>query len=214
MNMKKILLIMALCLPLLAQAKGKKDDTPYLKGAVPEVNGAVKFQKSFEVTGKSNEEIYQAMKGWMQKLVNGSIPAPGNYARISMDTKDTLVAKVCEWQVYKDKFLNLDRSRCRYTLAAFINGNKVTLEISSLSWYYEEDQEGNKGIIYRAEEWINDANALNKKGTKLLPRSGKFRRKTVDRSQELFEEAMDAFEQEQKPAFVPAKKIRMNIREN
>ena len=34
--------------------------------------------------------------------------------------------------------------------------------------------------------------AVNKKGTKLYPRSGKFRRKTVDRTQEIFEGFMDA----------------------
>ena len=38
---------------------------------------------------------------------------------------------------------------------------------------------------YKAEEWITNKYAVNKKGTKLLPISGKFRRKTVDRMNEL-----------------------------
>jgi colicin import membrane protein len=37
-----------------------------------------------------------------------------------------------------------------------------------------------------AEEWITDKEAVNKKNTKLLPISGKFRRKTIDRKDFLF----------------------------
>ena len=37
-----------------------------------------------------------------------------------------------------------------------------------------------------AEEWITDKNAVNKKGTRLLPMSAKFRRATIDRVKEIF----------------------------
>lgn len=213
--MKKILLLLALCLPMLAQAKEKVDDTKYLAGAVPEVNGVVTFQKSFKVPGKSKQEIYTALKGWAQGLVDNSIPAPGNFARISMDTPDTIVAKVCEFQVYKDKFLNLDRSRFRYTLAICIDGNKVTITQSGLAYYYGEDPEGNRGTMYRAEEWITDKWAVHKNGKKLLPKSAKFRRKTVDRAESLFESAMDVFEEKEAPKpEVPTKKVRKGIVED
>jgi colicin import membrane protein len=39
---------------------------------------------------------------------------------------------------------------------------------------------------YSAEEWITDKYAVNKKGTKLYPLSGKFRRKTIDRKDFIF----------------------------
>lgn len=212
--MKKILFILALCLPMLAQAKSKQDDTPYLKGAVPEVNGVVTFQKSYQVPGKSKQEIYKVLKPWLQSLVDNSIEAPGNYARLTMDTPDTLVAKVCEWQVYKDKFLVLDRSRYRYTLSVCIEDGRVSISQYGLAWYYEEDQQGEHGHMIRAEEWITDAMAVNKAGTKLYPKSGKFRRKTVDRAKELFESSMDAFETAATPKAVPAQKVRRNVREN
>jgi len=41
-------------------------------------------------------------------------------------------------------------------------------------------------MAYRAEEWINDRYGLNKKQTKLARVSGKFRRKTIDRKDYLF----------------------------
>lgn len=216
--MKKILLAFMLCLPMFVMAGNKKDKidkTPYLAGAVPEVNGTVTFQKSFRVPGKSKADIYNVMKPFVEKLVEESVPAPGNYARIVMDEKDTIVAKVCEFQVYKNKFLNLDRSRFRYTLAVIISNERVQITMSGLSYYYREMENGENGILYRAEEWINDANALNKSHTKLLPISGKFRIKTVDRANEIFETAMDAFEEK----FVPKveeqpKKVRKTIVED
>ena len=43
-----------------------------------------------------------------------------------------------------------------------------------------------KQFHYSAEEWITDKYCVNKKHTKLLPVSGKFRRKTIDRKDYLF----------------------------
>ena len=51
--------------------------------------------------------------------------------------------------------------------------------------------DGKNGIPYKAEEWITDKVAVNKKGTKLYPRSGKFRRMTVDRVEEIFNGFVD-----------------------
>ncbi len=208
--MKKFLLLLALCLPLTTQAKEKRDDSPYMKGAVPEINGIVTFSKAFKVPGKSKQQIYSVLKPWITNLVDSSIEAPGQYARTTMDTQDTIVAKVCEWQIYKQKVLNLDRSRFRYTLAVIIEDGRVQLKQTNLSYYYGEDMEGNKGQIYRAEEWITDSRSLNKAQTKLLPQSGKFRRKTVDRAKELFEQAMDAFDQKEAPA-APVVKVRKGV---
>ena len=208
--MKKFLLLLALCLPLTTQNKEKRDDSPYMKGAVPEINGIVTFSKAFKVPGKSKQQIYSVLKPWITNLVDSSIEAPGQYARTTMDTQDTIVAKVCEWQIYKQKVLNLDRSRFRYTLAVIIEDGRVQLKQTNLSYYYGEDMEGNKGQIYRAEEWITDSRSLNKAQTKLLPQSGKFRRKTVDRAKELFEQAMDAFDQKEAPA-APVVKVRKGV---
>ena len=204
-------------LPFAVSAKEKVDDSKYLKGAVPEVNGVVTFHKAFGVPGKSKQEIYKVMKEYLSTLVDNSILAPVPYARIHQDSPDTLAAQVCEWQVYKQKFLNLDRSRFRYTLNVIIEDGKVSIDMTRLSYYYGEDQEGNNGETYRAEEWISDKMALNKAGNKLLPKSDKFRRKTVDRAEELFNDIMDTFEekveQEQAPAAVPAQRIRAHVRE-
>ncbi len=185
------------------------DDSKYLAGAVPEENGIVTFKKSFSVPGKSETELREAMRLYVNQLVNNSIPAPGNYARIMEDDETGITARVCEWMIFKKKPLNLDRTRFRYQIAAKVEGQRITITISNISYYYNEDMETMNGMIFKAEEWISDKEALNKAKTKLYPKSGKFRRKTVDRAEEIFDEAMDLFEAKEQA--VPMKPVRKSV---
>jgi len=211
MNMKKLLIITLLFATICASAKEKRDDSKYLKGAVPEVNGMVTFTKSFSVPGQSADEIARVMKTFVEGLVGQSIEAPGQFARIMDENNDSIVARVCEWMVFKKKPLYLDRTRFRYQLKAKLQGNRVEMSVSNITYYYGEDMEGESGMIFKAEEWISDKEALNKAQTKLYPKSGKFRRKTVDRMEELFNQAMDAFETQEKPQ---AKLVRKSVVED
>ena len=200
---------MLLLVAVVATAKEKKDDSKYLAGAVPEVNGVVTFKKSFSVSGKSAQEVAETMKTFVKKMVDQSITAPGNYARVMEDKPEQTVARVCEWLVFKKKAFNLDRARMRYQITADTQGTRVTITLSNITYYYEEDMEENNGIIIKAEEWISDKEALNKSKTKLYPKSGKFRRKTVDRAEEIFNAAMDLFEPKQEAA--PVKPTRKGV---
>ena len=105
-----------------------------------------------------------------------------------------VVARVEEWMVFKNKPLYLDRTRFRYQLSAKVTGDKVEMEISQISYYYAEQTDGTNGESYKAEEWITDQAAIAKSGKKLYPRSGKFRKKTIDRAEEIFALAIDKFE--------------------
>lgn len=206
--MKKILLMLLALVSLTASAQ--RDDSRYLRGAVTEENGLIVFEKAFKVPGKSQAELYTAMKAYLTQLVTSSIPAPTSYARINQDTPDTLAARCCEWMVFKKKPLYLDRTRFRYQVNVFVSEGRVRMQVGQISYYYEEDNEGNNGKTIRAEEWISDREALNKAGTKLYPRSGKFRRKTVDRVQAIFEGAMDCFEEPEAPV-QPQQKVRRGV---
>ena len=103
------------------------------------------------------------------------------------------MARIEEYMTFNKTFYELDRTRFRYLLNAEVKGQKVNLTITQISYYYNEDMDGKNGVNYKAEEWITDELAVNKKGTKLYPRSGKFRKMTVDRVQEIFQGFMDAF---------------------
>ena len=190
-TMKKIILTLMLAMPLLAMAQ--TDDSKYLKGAVPEQNGIVTFKQTFSVPGKTQAQIYAVMLNYVKSLVaNGRQELR---TRLISDVDNTVVANVEEIMTFKKKFLNWDHTYFRYLITAECTADsKVAMTLTKISYHYGFDQEGNGGEEYKAEEWISDREAINKAGTKLLPRSGKFRRKTVDRVNEIFEGARNAFE--------------------
>ena len=191
--MRKILLLL-LCVPMLAFAKEKRDDSKYLAGAVPEVNGQVLFQQTFAVKDKNKQEIYAVMKDYIRQMTKEEIQMRGTKMVMEDSVEGTVVGRFEEWMTFKKKPLVWDRTRFRYLLTAECSDGKCHMTLTQISYYYEEDNDGYNGRTYRAEEWINDANALNKAKTKLLWGSAKFRRKTVDRVEEIFTNAREAFE--------------------
>ena len=192
--MKKILLALFALLSIPAGAKSDVD-SKYLAGGGPEENGMVVFRKSFRVPGKSQQDVLAGVKDFVvNDLVGKGIE--GLRTRVISDGQEggLVVARVEEWMVFKNKPLYLDRTRFRYQLSAKVTGDKVEMEISQISYYYAEQTDGTNGKSYKAEEWITDQAAIAKSGKKLYPRSGKFRKKTIDRAEEIFALAIDKFE--------------------
>lgn len=191
--MKKLLLMLMALLPMMAGAKGKVDKK-YLAGAVPEENGVIVFKKAFTVQDKDDAQITEILREHISSLVDGGIK--GARSRVISDGKDdgNIVAKVEEYMVFTNKFLNLDRTRFRYQLSATVKSGKVEVQLSQISYYYNENLDGNGGVNYKAESWISDAEAVSKDGTKLYPKSDKFRIKTVDRVEEIFNGVLDKFD--------------------
>jgi len=196
--------VLLFCLPLCLMA-GKRDymkDPKYPLGAVPEVNGIVTFQKNFSVTDKNEQQIYNAVLAYIHNsLIGNAIHDKSQpYTRIISEEKASgeVVARIEEYMIFnKVTFLQLDRTRFRYLLSASVKGQKVSLTITQISYYYNEDMDGKNGEPYKAEEWITDKVAVNKMGTKLYPRSGKFRRMTVDRVEEIFNGFVDVLSTKQ-----------------
>ena len=199
---KSILFAALLCLPLCLMANKKDKDPKYLLGAVPEVDGIVTFQKNFSVTDKNEQQIYDILHAYINNSILGNAiqNQQPQYTRIISEEKDkgSIVARVEEYMTFKRiPIISLDRTRFRYLLSADVKGQKVNLTITQISYYYNEDMDGKNGVPYKAEEWITDKEAVNKKGTKLYPRSGKFRRLTIDRVEEIFKGFVDAFSTKQ-----------------
>ena len=61
---------------------------------------------------------------------------------------------------------------------------EATVKMTRIVYLYDEERDPQ---TYYANEWITDRYGLNKKKTKLARVSGKFRRKTIDRKDYLFE---------------------------
>jgi len=106
-------------------------------------------------------------------------------ASLVVDNKEKheLGATFNEWLVFKSNSIMLDQTRMLYVLKVRCSDGKADIEMTNIRYVYDEAR---KAMRYTAEEWITDKEALNKKGTRLLPVSAKFRRKTIDRKDFLF----------------------------
>lgn len=186
-----------MAVPLVAMAQ--KNDSKYLAGAVPEHNGIITFTQTFSVADKTQAQIYPVMQAYVKSLVEAG--RQDLRTRVLSDENNTIVANVEEIMTFKKRFLNWDHTFFRYLISAECTPDaKVKMIITKISYLYGFDQEGKGGDTFKAEEWISDKEALNKAKTKLQPRSGKFRRKTVDRVEEIFAKAREAFDEPQQPA--------------
>lgn len=158
-------------------------DAKYLKGAVPVEDGKVVFRKEIKAPGKTAFQIYNIVGQFLQDETKE--PNQLNSSLVKADTTDyELGARYEEWLVFRNNAISLDRTRFYYVLIAKCQNGKVTIEMCHIKYFYEEERNPQR---YKAEEWITDEEAVNKKNTKLLPFLGKFRRKTIDRKDYLFD---------------------------
>jgi colicin import membrane protein len=164
------------------KAEKENPDQKYLLGAVPVVDGKVVFSKTIEAPGKSASQIYGILKQYMEKLTKESNQIHSQLI-VADDSKHELGGSYEEWLVFKKTLLQLDQTRFLYVLEANCSDGKADVTLSRIRYLYDENRTPQH---LKAEEWITDKEAVNKKGTKLLPITGKFRRKTIDRKDFLF----------------------------
>lgn len=195
--MKKLFIAILMAMPLIASAQDntwerieqaqvvkENPDAKYLvDGAVPVVDGVVCWQTTINAPGKTAKQIYDILYKQMDKMVN----EPNQIANsaIVQDDKEKyeLGAIFHEWLVFKNSTLSFDRTQLNFQLMVKYADGKADVKISHITYDYDLER---KPVHYKAEEWITDKYAVNKKHTKLYPISAKFRRKTIDRKDFIF----------------------------
>lgn len=171
--------------------KEPKEDPKYLRGAVTEEDGKIKWTMDIDVPGKSAQQIYDIMLGYMTNLTKMENQLEGSSVSLVDKTNHIVVGKIREWLVFKDQFLVLDRAKLIFTLVATCSDGHLNVSMERISYRYAENN-GKTTVVYSAEEWIADNNAVNKKGTRLYKGSAKFRRKTIDRKDNIFNSIREA----------------------
>ncbi len=164
-----------------AKVKVNKD-AKYLKGAVPEVDGKIVFSTTIKAPGKSADQIFNIVRNYMQKMTTEKNQLDSKLV-VNDSVKHEVAGYYDEWLVFRKTAIILDRTQFIYALSASCKKGQVDLSISRIRYLYGEGKDQKR---YTAEEWISDKEAVNKKNTRLYPLSGKFRRKTVDRKDFLF----------------------------
>lgn len=191
--MKQLLIIASLLFaPLAATAQDNtweitantaNPDAKYLAGAVPEEDGRVVFATTIKAPGKSARQLFSLLKTDFERITKESNQFEQSRIALADSVKMQIVGSYQEWLVFKNKPLNLDRTRMFYNLIADCRDGEATIQLTRIHYLYDEER---NPTTYRAEEWITDKWGLNKKQTKLARISGKFRRKTIDRKDYLF----------------------------
>ena len=196
--MKKILITLLMAMPLIAAAQDNtweriettstestNPDAKYLvEGAVPVVDGKVCWQKVIDAPGKSAQQIYDILLAQLNKMVNEENQLmERSKVPIQDQANHQLGATFHEWLVFKSTALNLDRTVINFQLIVNCSDGKADVQMTRISYDYELERDPTH---YSAEEWITDKYAVNKKHTKLLKLSAKFRRKTIDRKDYIF----------------------------
>lgn len=171
----------------LFEKKTKVIDAKYLAGAVPVVNGNVVFTLDKDVPGMSADQIYDKVRGVLAEVVAEPNQVK-EMSKVAVDDKasHTVGARLSEWLVFRKSALSLDQTLFNYQLIAKVSDGHLHLTMERMGYLYEMDRTDTKGMETKAEEWITDEWALNKKGNKLSKYSGKFRCKTIDRKDNIF----------------------------
>ena len=144
---------------------------------------------------ESNEEGGSAERGSRWSRLTLRVPADryadflneaSGVGNLVNKQEHIVVANIREWLVFTDKLLVLDRARFHYTLIAYCTDGHLKLTMDRLTYRYDEERTKFGTYVYKAEEWITDKEALNRSKTGLRRASAKFRRKTIDRKDDLF----------------------------
>lgn len=217
--MKRLIIAILACLPLMGMAqdnvweipaeqqqakakvtkqkKPKKTENPkYLAGAVPEVNGEVVFTLEKDVPGMGAQQIYDKVYTVLESVVEESksedITPPSRISAVNKG-EHTIAARINEWLVFSNKFLSLDRTQFNYTLVSQATDGHIKVTMDRIAYAYEVGrEESGGGMRVKAEEWITDKACISKNGEKLYKASGKFRRKTIDRKDNIFSRICNA----------------------
>lgn len=163
-----------------------KNSPVYLSAdAVPLVNGEVEWVCNLPNTGKTDAQLKKGVDEFFKKLKSQKAVTTVT-ALPSTDGSQSYA--VVELLTFTANFISLDQTQFSYVLEAKEQNGNASLTMSNLRYNYKQN---NKMERYSAEEWIVDKYAVNKKHTRLLPITGKFRRKTIDRKNELFQQFKD-----------------------
>lgn len=164
-----------------------KEDPKYLAGAIQlNANGKVEFVLDTQANGKSADEIYNIVFQYMSKLIKNEQNISSRIALVNRNNKnEQIIACIMdEWFVFNQSFISLDRSETKYQLVATISDNHLHLSMTRIVFNYEEGR--STGFKEPAENVITDKYALTKKKNDLAKIYGKFRRGTIDRKDQIF----------------------------
>ena len=186
--MKKLLLVflMALSAGVFAQ---DADLQKYLdKNAVPVVDGKVVFSDKVDILdGYTAEQVGDIATKWLDGMLKKNDPQR-NRIVLNKDNKITALGYI--EVVFTNNAISFDRAFMHCAILVDYSAKECSVSIERIKYDYTD---GGKKSVFLAEDYITYENAVNKKGTKLMLITGKFRKGTIDKTDEIFDSFKDAF---------------------
>lgn len=181
-DMKKFFVVVLAFFAISAANAQNNEDMRYLKkGAVSVEHGRVVFKDSISIVqGYTPEQMTAVARGWMEKFLEEK----GNRKNQVISDRDNRIMATAQMEiVFTKNALSYDKAIMNFVLTINSTSENCVLKIDRIKYNYD-DGSGYESIL--AEDYITDEQAVNKKGTRLYPITGKFRRKTIDAADEIF----------------------------
>lgn len=191
-NMRKLFVTIIITMfTALAFAKGETD-AKYGPGSVPvNENGRVCFTETVSIPqGMNAGQCYDMLLNWAKGRFAKPFVQAGRVLSENPDSK-RFVMHADQMITFKRTGLVVDESRIEYNFQISVGKDSFTATMTDIKYRYEEGREGG-GQVMSAEDWITDDEAYNAKKTKFLRRTGKFRIKTIDLKDSLFDSMKQA----------------------
>lgn len=188
--MKKLLFIFFMALSVGAFAQLNDGDmSRYLaKDAVVVEDGYVVFTNRIQLADNCNKEtIGQLALSWMEEFLSKYDPSRN---RVISNDPGKVVGMGDMEIVFANNALAYDRAQMSYAMTLEYTEKECILSVERIRYVYDD---GIQVSRITAEEYIVDHMAVNRKGTKLTPVTGKFRKKTIDAVDDIFGSFEQAF---------------------
>lgn len=111
-------------------AQRKRDDTRYLAGAVPVVDGKVVFSKEFQIPGMSQKQIYDTVMKWMNERLKEN-NNPDSRVVFSDEAQGTIAGVGEEWITFYSSALSLDRTWVNYQITVTCKPGSCLVELEN-----------------------------------------------------------------------------------
>lgn len=175
------------------KAKENTQNEAYIcEGAVPIEGEEVVWRTTIGAPGRSADDIYNIVTNYLNNLIaEENQEKESKIALVNIDEHGIIATMKERLTLSKNgAFQNI--TKLNYVLECKCNKEAVMLTMHRITY---NNTDNGKTTTYRAEELITDENALNSKRTRLMPITGKFRRATIDRKNEIFNGLITALKQ-------------------
>lgn len=187
--MKKLLLVLFMALSATMFAQKETTLERYLnKDAVPVVDGKVVFSEKVDILGGyTAEQVGEIATKWLNGVLAEHDPQR-NRIVLNKDNKITAVGYI--EVIFTDNAISFDRAFMNCAILVNYSAQECSVTVERIKYDYTD---GGKKNVFLAEDYITYENAVNKKGTKLLAITGKFRKGTIDAKDKIFESFRESF---------------------